>query len=306
MLPENMPLEAHIKDCMEQLKETAKTSYGTHVQIYARLRLADFSDVLVEWSQPNSLPNASPIPKVADFLSSKLFQSNTEQGKKLVAFLQQRAKQGQRTAMLYLAYLLAKGRFVTQAPYRAMEIAYKLSEKGDWRATRFWAEMLLQAPQLTEIVLQDEVMTKAKIWYEQYSHLLTEQQLEQSVKRFCVADSVVKLTIRRAFERAIEQGSCTAAKRLKGLTVLGELPVALPAKQFQSIEGWLNMQFASHCQDDVDDDDITVLPENVPLILQVDEQEEQAAWIKPATYVCVLIIVVWVFAFLLKMVMKTA
>lgn len=300
MQPELPPIEAHIRDCMEQLHSQQHSTYNETVQTYARLRLADFSALLAEWTMNNHLPHASPLPKVATALSNTSLTPTQIQS--LLKFLQQAAKQGQRTAILYLAYLFAKGLGVKQSPQQAIQYAKKLSKQGDWRATRFCAELLWHAPKLTESYLSEEIQPLANAWWQQHiNQIPTSQadQLSQSVQRFYAASSVVKLTIRRTFELAIKQGSPSAEKRLRGLTVLGELPISLPAKHFQHIESWLQQQFLTPTTH-YEDDDIRLLPEHIPLLISHDEPEEKPFWLKLTIYACIMLIITLCFSLLVK------
>lgn len=279
--------KSQILDCMKQLQEKRDPTYGEHVQQLAYLRLADFSALLAEWRVPSQLPQGEPMPQVAQALTQPE-KLNGEQSAKLVAYLQQNAKQGNKTAILYLAYLFAKGLFVPQSPERAAAFTRKLMQEGDWRGTRFWAEMLLAAPPAAPIWLKVEVEPAALQW--QASHTqLSNDEIHANIQRFYAADAARKFAIKRAFELAIKQGSPTATKRLRGLTALGELPVSPPARQFHNIANWLDMQIMAQNQSIPSDDEVYVLPENVPLLIQ-NEDDEQPNWVKPAAYVCIAII----------------
>lgn len=296
MQPEYTPPESQIIDCMKEIQEKGESSYGASVQMSARLRLADFSACLAEWRIATALPNSSPLPAVAHTLEQKT-PLDAESAQKMLAFLQQRAHAGNRTAVLYLAYLFAKGLYVPQSPATAVSYSKKLAEQGDWRATRFAAEILLAAPQLTEKWL-DQVIPAARQWQLKHTQLSAEE-VNANIQRFYLAPLVNKFTIRQLLEQAAEQGSPTAAKRLRGLTVLGEIPVSLPARPFQNIEHWLDKQVVQ-LNHPIDDEDIYVLPENVSFLPQADEDDAKPVWVKPAVYACFATIGLLILVMLLK------
>ncbi|XXQ67574.1 hypothetical protein ACKLNO_08055 [Neisseriaceae bacterium B1] len=296
-MPHTATPKSQILDCMQQLQEKGDTTYGEHIQQLARLCLADFSQLLAEWRVPSQLPQGEPMPQVANALEQPE-KLSSEQGSKLVSYLQQNAKSGNKTAILYLAYLFAKGLFVPQSPERAAAFTRKLMQEGDWRATRFWAEMLLAAPPVASIWLAAEVEPAAKQWQAAHTQL-SEDEIYANINRFYAAESARKFAAKRAFELAIKQGSPTAAKRLRGLTVLGELPVSQPARQFHNIANWLDMQIMAKNQPMASDDEIYVLPENVPLLAQ-GEDDEKPLWIKYAVYVCLVLIFSLLFVIILR------
>lgn len=291
------PPESQILDCMTQIQEKGETTYGEHIQQLARLRLADFSPLLAEWLVPSQLPNSEPLPQV-DAAFRQPENLSSEQKQKLIAFLQHHAKQGNRTAVLYLAYAFAKGLFVPQSPERAANFTRKLMTQGDWRATRFWAEMLLAAPNVAPIWLADEVQNEAQQWQSTHTQLSADE-IQANINRFYAASSAIKFVVKRTLETAIEQGSPTAAKRLRGLTVLGELPVSRPARQFHNISNWLDMQIMAQNSPLQNDEDIYVLPENIPLLPQSDE-DDKPVWIKPTVYACIGIIFALCFVWILR------
>lgn len=296
---EYSPPESQVLDCISQLQANKECTYGERIRQLAKLRLADFSLLLNEWRVPSNLPHGEPLLPVANALAQD--ELSAEQGAKIVSFLQQHAKQGNRTALLYLAYLLAKGQFLPQSPAKAGYYVKKLMQQGDWRATRFWAEMLHAAPELAEEWLKDEVEPAAQQWQATHTQLSVEE-VQANVRRFYLAEPAIKFAVKRAFEQAVAQGSPTAAKRLRGLTVLGELPVSQPARQFQNIRYFLDLQASSKNKPVIDDEDIYVLPENVPLLVQNDE-EDKPLWVKPTVYACVGVIFALLFVLILRVIM---
>lgn len=223
-----------------QIKAKDASSHNESIEPLALLRMADFSAVLNEWEIEASLPNSHALPQVAAALKQPE-KLNSQQRQQLVHFLQQHAKQGNQTAILYLAYLFAIGLFVPQLPQRAVTYISKLMQQGDWRASRFWAEMLLAAPNLAYIFLADKVEPMAQQWQQKHNQL-NAAEIAASIKRFYACPSVIKLAAKQALEQAIKQGSPTAAKRLRGLTMLGQLPVSSVAREFHNIANWLDKQ----------------------------------------------------------------
>ncbi|MDK4708047.1 hypothetical protein QDY68_04215 [Kingella negevensis] len=296
---ERVPNETQIIDCMTQLVSKNTTSYSEVVQKYARLRLADFSELLKEWQNPEFAAQLgqAALPNVAN----AIHRSNLtpEQSQKLLAYLMQTAKQGNTTAVLYLAYLHAKGLHAPQSLQKTASYVRYAAQKGDWRATRFWAELLIASPLAARELLETDVQAAAEKWHEQQGNIAPDK-IEQSCRRYYAAPAMVKFAARQRLEMAQKQGSPTAEKRLKGLTVLGELPANPPAKQFQSVENWLELQFSKNQTAQLmGGGDVTFLPENVPLLPQ--PEDEEPVWYKPAKYGAMFLIGLLFFTLMMKM-----
>ena len=192
-----------------------------------------------------------------------------------MAYLQQTAKQGSTTAVLYLAYLHAKGLYVPQSLQKTAQYVRFASSKGDWRATRFWAELLVAVPLAARELLEHEIAPAAEQWRTQHPNI-TPDKIEHSCRRFYEATAAIKYAAKLKFEQAVQQGSPSAMQRMKGLILLSKLPTTQPATQFQSIGNWLDLQFsapktvpASHTGKDV-----TFLPDNIPLLPQGEDNEK--------------------------------
>lgn len=300
---EQVPDENQIRDCMAQLQSGSTGSYGSKVQKYARLRLLDFKDMLAEWQNPAyPLPaSAQALPKAAAALTAPL---TPEQGGKLAAFLQQQAQNGNTTAMLHLAYLHLIGRHLPASLKEAARHIRAASRAGDWRASRLWAEVLTAAPEAAEDFLETDAQEAALHWQTQNSSIAL-AKIPPALQRYYTASAAVKTAAKEKLELAVTQGSPTAAQRLNALTVLGDIPRHPPAPQFQSVAGWLNLQLLPAARSAASDDpDIMLLPDNVPLLPQGDEEDDKPAWFKPAIYGAIALIIILVFVLMLKMLLN--
>ncbi|ULJ69763.1 hypothetical protein MIS45_02625 [Wielerella bovis] len=303
-LPEKIPSEMQITDCMAQLVSKNSSSYGEVVQKYARLRLADFSELLKEWQNEEYAAKLGmpTLPQVAEMLR----KGNVlpEQGKKLAAFLQQTAKQGNTTGALYLAYLCAKGLFIPQSLQKTAQCLRFAINQGDWRATRFLGELLIAVPLAARELVGDEIQAEAAKWQATNNHISPEK-VEHSCRRFYDATPAIKFLARSKLEQAVQQGSPSVQQRIKGLSVLGELPSTTPPKQFQSISNWLDLQFLQPQEkySPRADKDIVFLPDNIPL-LPLGDDDEKPTWHKPAMYGLMLLVAVLIFTVLLQIVMR--
>lgn len=302
MSSQTTPNETQIRDCINQIKDKGNSSYGNSVQKYARLRLFNFSEILDEWHNPtHPLPaSARALPNVAAALNADL---TPEQGSKMVAFLQHQAKSGNTTALLYLAYLHIFARHVPASLKQTALYVRHASQAGDWRASRLWAELLFAAPQAAQDLLETDTQAQAQQWQQRNSNIAADK-INAAVQRYYAAPTVIKMAIKAKLELAASQGSPTAAKRLLGLTVLGEIPRHQAAPQFQKIANWLDVQLLRPESRQSDDPDIMLLPENVPLLPQGDDEDEKPVWWKPFIYGCVGIIATLLFVLILKAILK--
>lgn len=272
--------EQQIADCMRQIQKKQDVTYNSEIQKFAQLRLMDFAPLLAEWRIDDSKAPATqkPLPNVDKALQTADLSS--EQVGKLLNFLQQAAKQGSTTAMLYLAYLFAMGKFVPQNPKKAADCANFALKHDDYRAARLLGEMLVFAPAIAEDVLQAEVRAAAQIWAQKYSHLIDNQDnFEKLIGQYLQNPIVARFAAKQKLQHARTLGSPTADKRLRGLSLSGLLSTSAPARQYQSIELWLETQLAPHASVQ-SDPDMTILPENIPILLQDDN--ETPVWHKAA------------------------
>ena len=225
---EHAPDSRQIQECAAQLAAGGRTNYGESVQKYAKLRTADFSTSLADWENEAyaAAIGQKPLQNVANALKMKVM--STDLSEKMLAFLQNAAKQGDTTAMLYLAYLHSIGRFAKPSLHTAAKLLRTASEQGDWRASQFWGELLAASPAAARELLNDEFQAAAETWLAQHPETAP-ARAEQAYRRFYEASAAIKWAAKSKFTRAQEQGSPTAEPRIKGLTLLGSLPAAQPA-----------------------------------------------------------------------------
>ncbi len=288
--------EQQIKDCMAQLTDKRKITHAPDIEAHARMRLADFSAVLAEWEiDLGSQPERRPLPDVAALIKNP--KPSPADVQKLLGFLQQQAKQGQQTAILYLSYLYAKGIHLPQSLQKAASAARMVAQQGDWRGSRFLGELLCTSPKAAPLLLGAEIQAAATAW--QQEHPETEaDKIQAAAKRFLENETAVRYAARLQFETATRQGSPTAQQRMRGLCINGQLPDGQPAKHLRSPKDWLDNELLTPgIHIDTGDPDITVLPENIPLFVQQDE--EPSVWRKT------ILIAAGMFAFVLLTVIMT-
>lgn len=298
---EIVPGEAQIRDCMTQLQNGGGSAYGGSVQKYARLRLSPFPEMLEEWHNPaHPLPHsARPLPKAAAALQAELAP---EQGARLTAFLRQQAEQGNTTAMLYLAYLHIFGRHLPVSLTEAARHIRTASQSGDWRAGRLWAELLNAAPQAAEYLLEADAKAQALAWQQAHPDIAAAKILS-ALQRYYAAPAAVKSAVRQKLEQAAAQGSPHAAQRLSALTISGDIPRHPPAAHFESPSAWLDAQLLRQGGGS-GDDDILVLPDNVPLLPQGDGDDDKPAWWKAAVYGGIGLVVLLACVLMLKLILN--
>lgn len=271
-------LETQISDCMRQIQQKQDVTYSIDIQKLAQLRLMDFSPLLAEWTiEDNKAPaTQKPLPNVDKALKTANLPS--EHINKLLNYLKQSAKQGSTTAMLYLAYLYAIGKFTPQNPKKAIDCANFALKHDDYRAARLLGEMLAFAPAVSEDVLQNEVRAAAEIWIKKNSQLIDDKNnFENLITQYLHNPIVIKFFAKQKLQQAQSLGSPTADKRLRGLSLSGILTTSTPARQYQSIELWLENQLSTHTLIQTDNE-VMILPENIPLMNQ--EDEETPTWHK--------------------------
>lgn len=273
--------EQNILDCMTQIRNQQEPSHSLETQKYAQLRLMDFSPLLGEWTidDPKNTPNAKPMPNVAAAFKSK--ELTPEQIGKLFPYLQQNAKQGNTTAMLYLAYAYGAGKFIAQNPQKAAECARFALKQQDYRAARLLGEMLAFAPALAADVLQNEVQAAAQNWTRQHPKLAENpEQIHKLIAQYLQNPIVAKFAAKQKLLQAKALGSPIAEQRIRALSMTGALPSSQPARQYQSIENWLETQLATAQFNVQSDEDMTILPDNIPLL--AEPEEETPVWHKAA------------------------
>lgn len=274
-------LEQQIADCVRQIQQKQDVTHGIAIQKYAQLRLMDFAPLLAEWTIDDSKTPSThkPLPNVDKAL--KATSLSDEQIGKLLNYLQQSAKQGSTTAMLYLAYVHAVGKFVPQNPKKAAECVNFAYKKDDYRAARLLGEMLAFAPAIAEDVLHAPVYAAAQIWAQKNSQLIEDKNhFDKLIVQYLHNPVVAKFVAKQKLQQAQTWGSPTADKRLRGLSMAGFLTTSVPARQYQSIELWLETQLA-HAHTPIEsDDEMMILPEHIPLMTQ--EEDETPVWHKAA------------------------
>ena len=273
-------LEQQIADCMRQIQQKQDITHSTEIQKFAQLRLMDFTPLLAEWTidDPKAPATQKPLPNVDKAIKNNNLPS--EHIAKLLNYLQQSAKQGSTTAMLYLAYVYATGKFTPQNPKKAADCANFALKHDDYRAARLLGEMLAFAPAIAEDVLQAEVRAAAQTWAQKNSQLVEDKNnFEKLILQYLHNPVVAKFVAKQKFQQAQSLGSPTADKRLRGLSMSGLLTTSAPARQYQSIEWWLETQLTPHAPVE-SDDDMMILPEHIPLMTQ--EDEEVPVWHKAA------------------------
>ena len=275
---EHAPDSRQIQECAAQLAAGGRTNYGESVQKYAKLRTADFSAALADWENEAYAAAIGQKP------------------------LQNAAKQGDTTAMLYLAYLHSIGRFAKPSLHTAAKLLHAASEQGDWRASQFWGELLAASPAAARELLNDEFQAAAETWLAQHPETAP-ARAEQAYRRFYEASAAIKWAAKSKFTRAQEQGSPTAEQRIKGLTVHGSLPAAQPAPQFQDIGIWLENQLLKKQTPLPENGDIMLMPENVPLLPQSDDDGKET-WHKIALIGGFILIGALVLALVAQMMLK--
>lgn len=273
--------EQAIQDCMTQIRQKQEPHHSLEIQKYAQLRLMDFAPLLGEWGidDPKNTPKAKPLPNVAQaFQAAEL---SAEQKSKLLNYLQQAAKQGSTTAMLYLAYAYAVGKFIAQNPTKAVECARIALKHQDYRAARLLGEMLAFAPALASDVLQNDVQIAAQNWVKTHPKLAQNaEQIPQLITQYLHNPIVAKFVAKQKLQQAKTMGSPIADQRIRGLSMIGVLSSSQPARQYQSIENWLENQLAAAHMPIESDDDMMILPEHMPLMVQ--EDDDVPVWHKAA------------------------
>ena len=128
------------------------------------------------------------------------------------------------------------------------------------------------------------------------------KRIEQALRRFYDNPAAMKYAAKAKFLAAQEQGSPIAEQRIKGLTALGALPHTDPAPQYRKINHWLDVQLLRGGSTETVEDDILIMPENVPFLPQGEDDgifTEQ--WRKLALYTGIALVALLVFTLLIKL-----
>ena len=253
--------------------------------------------MLNEWALPHD--NSQPLPNVHQALLDK-HGVDEQKAQQIVAFVQQQAKQGNYTALLYWTYCLARGLGTAQQPQKAAQLVKQLSVRGDERASRWLGEMLAAAPLAAGEMLADEMKAACTSFQAQYPEY-DEQQVQAACEHYMQQPAAVKHIAKQWLETAVQQGSPIAAQRIRGLTALGLLSAAPVPKRLQTMEAYLTSQLTQvqSMLHSVDDPDILVLPDNIRLP-QYEEEGEDQVWRKPLIYGAVALVIAFLFTVLMK------
>ena len=297
---EKRPSEIQIRDCAEQLRSQGRSNYGDSVKKYAQLRLADLAPLLEDWQNEAyaAALKQTTLPKIAAAINAKLSPAQCE---KLLAVLQQFSEQGNTTAMLYLAYLYSQGIHTESSLRKTAHYLQLAASKKDWRANHLWAELLVAAPLAARDLIGDEIQADVEKWHAEMPKI-DPKRIEQALRRFYDNPAAMKYAAKAKLVAAKEQGSPIAEQRIKGLTMLGALPHTDPAPQYRKINHWLDVQLLRGGNTETVEDDILIMPENVPFLPQ-DEDDgiftEQ--WRKLALYTGIALVALLVFTLLIKL-----
>ena len=297
---EKRPTEAQIRDCAEQLRSKGKSNYGESVQKYAQLRLADLAPLLADWQNEAyaAALNQPTLPKIAAAVQAKLSPAQCE---KLFAALHQITEQGNTTAALYLAYLYSQGIHTESSLQKTAHYLRFAAGKKDWRANHLWAELLVAAPLAARDLIGDEIQTDVEKWHAEMPKT-DPKRIEQALRRFYDTPAAMKYAAKAKLISAQEQGSPIAEQRIKGLTTLGALPHTDPAPQYRQIKHWLDVQLLRGGNTETVEDDILIMPENVPFLPQAEDDGIFAEqWRKLALYTGIALVALLVFTVLIKL-----
>lgn len=297
---EKRPSEIQIRDCAEQLRSQGRSNYGDSVKKYAQLRLADLVPLLEDWQNETyaAALKQTTLPKIAAAINAKLSPAQCE---KLLAVLQQFSEQGNTTAMLYLAYLYSQGIHTESSLRKTAHYLQLAASKKDWRANHLWAELLVVAPLAARDLIGDEIQADVEKWHAEMPKI-DPKRIEQALRRFYDNPAAMKYAAKAKLVAAQEQGSPIAEQRIKGLTTLGALPHTDPAPQYRQIKHWLDVQLLRGGNTETVEDDILIMPENVPFLPQAEDDGIFAEqWRKLALYTGIALVALLVFTVLIKL-----
>ena len=297
---EKRPSEIQIRDCAEQLRSQGRSNYGDSVKKYAQLRLADLALLLEDWqNEAYAAALKQPVlPKIAAVTNAKLSPAQCE---KLFAALEHFVNQGNTTAALYLAYFYSQGIHTESSLRKTAHYLQPAASKQDWRANLLWAELLVAAPLAARDLIGDEIQADVEKWHAEMPKI-DPKRIEQALRRLYDNPAAMKYAAKAKLVAAQEQGSPIAEQRIKGLTMLGALPHTDPAPQYRKINHWLDVQLLRGGNTETVEDDILIMPENVPFMPQDEDDgifSEQ--WRKLALYSGIALVALLVFTLMIRL-----
>ncbi|ULJ68723.1 SEL1-like repeat protein [Wielerella bovis] len=228
--------------------------------LYKQLRtinLAPFLDDLKREINVSRLPNAKPLPKVATTLSQNLSPLQTA---KLVQFLHTHGNtslskllQNERqvgeperpstintTATLALALMYLTGKNVPQSIEEGIGWLNYAADLGDSRALRWRAELVLQAPEITSKLFEQQLN---KDFLPVSIHLMNKGNIsvfdiQEAEKSYPKERGAQLALVRQCLEMAWQAGDSVAQKRLQALIADGTLPQK-DENRFTHIQFWV-------------------------------------------------------------------
>ena len=250
---------------------------------YAKLRLADFGGAFAELADDalNRLLGSRTPDKIHQAVQSG--RLNAQQTPALVAALLRLYNSGQANAAVYLAYLYGKGLYVPQSLREAAAWARRAAAAGDWRGLRLHAEMVLAAPEAAPELLSADAEEQAAAVAWPQGKVPDERKIATAVSQFLVQDPAVKQMARAKLLQAAQAGHPHAEARIAELVAQGTLTAAPPAPQYSDIAIWLNNRLqprSSRPAVPSEEDDIVVFPENMPELMQDDEDPYRQKFIR--------------------------
>lgn len=228
--------------------------------LYQQLRTLNaepFLDDLNREINVPRLPNAKPLPKVATALSQNLTPLQTA---KLVRFLhthgttslskllqnEQQVGEPDRpstintTATLALAFMYLTGKNVPQSIEEGIGWLNYAADLGDYRAVRWQAELILNAPDITaklfgQQFIKDALPLSVQLTSQGNISILTICDAEKSYPK---QRGTQLALVRKCLENSWQAGDDIAPKRLQTLLSDGTLPKR-DEKQFTHIQFWV-------------------------------------------------------------------
>lgn len=246
---EHRPSSRQIADCAKQLKiHHHSETFDDDVQIYAQMRVLNWEDLLAEVAEPYK--KSRQLPKVASIIQRQ--KLGAVHIAKLIDFLQeQRFTQQNTTAMLYLSYLYYSGKLVSQSLHEAESCLKQAHQLGDYRATKWLAEMLLTAPKRTSALLSDDITQQSQALHDAYESAMQAGTFHYSTvewsaqKQAFLHNPFVQLElIRHLLYQAAQAGHSRAKARLQELIEQDRLPENASESRFTDINQWLMAHFA--------------------------------------------------------------
>lgn len=246
---EQRPSARQIIECAKQIKiHHHSETFDEDVQTYAQFRALNWESLLAEVAQ-HPYRKSRPLPKVAGIIQrEKLGGAHIA---KLVDFLQeQRFSHQNTTAMLYLSHLYYSGKLFTQSLYEAEHCLKTAHQLGDYRATKWLAEMLLIAPKRCAALLLNQVERDSAALSQAYEKAKELRHFHYDADEFhaqqlaFLNNPFVQLEqIRQLLYQAAEAGHQTAKTRLHELIQQDRLPENASDSRFSDINQWLMAHF---------------------------------------------------------------